>query len=163
MKLRICSLVAYHVKCIDPWLTKNRRVCPICKRKVFARGERRPPRRRSSTDSMSSSDADENSPLLNSVETQPNAASSTSSPPTNYQSQEGTAVTARGPNEAHVVNMASDDEETLDEMIERVLQRQSGQPGAGGDAATIEEGGVSPYSPIGEERSSTSAWSRFVR
>ncbi|WAR27441.1 RNF13-like protein [Mya arenaria] len=25
----------YHTKCIDPWLTKNKRSCPICKRKVF--------------------------------------------------------------------------------------------------------------------------------
>ena len=25
----------YHTKCIDPWLTRNKRCCPICKRKVI--------------------------------------------------------------------------------------------------------------------------------
>ena len=28
----------YHLKCIDPWLTKNRRVCPVCKAKVILPG-----------------------------------------------------------------------------------------------------------------------------
>lgn len=58
-KLRIlpCSH-AYHSKCIDPWLTRNRRVCPMCKRKVFAAGERAP------SDTDSASEDDDQTPLL---------------------------------------------------------------------------------------------------
>ncbi len=34
-----CSThLGYHMKCIDPWLTKNRRVCPVCKAKVTLPG-----------------------------------------------------------------------------------------------------------------------------
>lgn len=51
-------LLAYHCKCIDPWLTKNRRVCPVCKRKVFAQDETPYP-------SDSDSDTDDRTPLVN--------------------------------------------------------------------------------------------------
>lgn len=55
---------AYHQKCIDPWLTKNKKTCPICKRKVI------PGRDEDSSDSEDNSDDDgdhrnsETQPLL---------------------------------------------------------------------------------------------------
>ena len=49
------SFVAYHCKCIDPWLTRNRRVCPVCKRRVLVHGEHF---------SDSESETDETRPLL---------------------------------------------------------------------------------------------------
>jgi len=57
-KLRVlpCSH-AYHVKCIDPWLLKNKRVCPQCRKKVFASGEVPPSSSESDTE-------DERAPLL---------------------------------------------------------------------------------------------------
>lgn len=58
-KLRVLPCEhAYHSKCIDPWLTKNRRVCPVCKRKVFT-GDERP-------SDLESDSEDETSPLINS-------------------------------------------------------------------------------------------------
>lgn len=58
---------AYHTKCIDPWLTRNRRVCPICKRKVFAADEL--PIEGSESDS--DTDNDERTPLVRSETSQP--------------------------------------------------------------------------------------------
>ncbi|RXG69670.1 E3 ubiquitin-protein ligase RNF13 [Armadillidium vulgare] len=52
------KLRAYHSKCIDPWLTKNRRVCPVCKRKVIT-GDERP-------SDLDSDSEDETAPLINS-------------------------------------------------------------------------------------------------
>uniref|UniRef100_A0A6P7F8B8 E3 ubiquitin-protein ligase RNF13 n=1 Tax=Diabrotica virgifera virgifera TaxID=50390 RepID=A0A6P7F8B8_DIAVI len=47
------------MNCIDPWLTKNRRVCPICKRCIWGSKERR-----SESDS-DDTDTDDTSPLIN--------------------------------------------------------------------------------------------------
>lgn len=57
-KLRILPCDhAYHMKCIDPWLLKNKRVCPQCRKKVFANGEVPPSDTESETE-------DERAPLL---------------------------------------------------------------------------------------------------
>lgn len=49
-KLRVLPCAhAYHCKCIDPWLTKNKRTCPVCKRRVIPRDQ----------DSASDSDSEE--------------------------------------------------------------------------------------------------------
>jgi len=59
-KLRVLPCAhAYHCKCIDPWLTKNRRVCPVCKRKVFAQDEPH------HSNSDSDSETDDTTPLMN--------------------------------------------------------------------------------------------------
>ncbi|XP_040284011.1 E3 ubiquitin-protein ligase RNF13 isoform X1 [Bufo bufo] len=64
-KLRVlpCSH-AYHCKCVDPWLTKTKKTCPVCKQKVV------PSHGDSESDSDSSqedNDVSENTPLLRPV------------------------------------------------------------------------------------------------
>lgn len=66
-RLRVLPcLHTYHTKCVDPWLTKGKRNCPMCKRKIKRMTRRT---RRTSSESDSSSGAssvanDDTTPLL---------------------------------------------------------------------------------------------------
>ena len=51
--------IVYHLKCIDPWLTRNRRVCPVCKAKV-----RLPGVPESSASEEENDNANERTPLV---------------------------------------------------------------------------------------------------
>jgi len=61
-------LLAFHRKCIDPWLSKTKHTCPLCKKKVFRRASAADD---SDSDSgsveNSSTSASERTPLLASV------------------------------------------------------------------------------------------------
>ncbi|KAK3094734.1 hypothetical protein FSP39_005547 [Pinctada imbricata] len=61
-KLRVlpCSH-AYHCKCIDPWLTKRKKTCPVCKRKVIPGAN---PDSDSDTDESGTEETNERTPLL---------------------------------------------------------------------------------------------------
>lgn len=57
----LCLLTAYHCKCVDPWLTKTKKTCPVCKQKVV------PSQGDSDSDTDSSqeeNEVSENTPLL---------------------------------------------------------------------------------------------------
>ncbi|XP_073827714.1 godzilla E3 ubiquitin protein ligase isoform X2 [Musca autumnalis] len=97
----------YHSDCIDVWLTENKRECPICKRKVFTRGEARSQRnRQSSLDSIVDTD-DDTAPLLQ--------QSSQSSVTTNTNSTNSTrhGTFQRGSTPGGGADVTSDDENML--------------------------------------------------
>ncbi|XP_066503744.1 E3 ubiquitin-protein ligase RNF13 [Hoplias malabaricus] len=65
-KLRVlpCSH-AYHCKCVDPWLTKTKKTCPVCKQKVVpSEGDSESD---SGTEHEENEDVSENTPLLRSL------------------------------------------------------------------------------------------------
>ncbi|RWS16705.1 E3 ubiquitin-protein ligase RNF13-like protein [Dinothrombium tinctorium] len=58
------TLLVYHMKCIDPWLTKNRKVCPVCKGKVILPGMSEESNSESETETAERTAASERTPLL---------------------------------------------------------------------------------------------------
>lgn len=73
----ICSCLAYHQKCIDPWLTKNRKVCPICKRKVGpSTGDSDSETEQNTVNNSIATSSRDNEPLLTNVYNNTNQASS---------------------------------------------------------------------------------------
>jgi len=64
-KLRVLPCKhAYHSRCIDPWLTKRRRVCPVCKAKVRPGGRARQPTSDSDDSDVEATSSNERAPLL---------------------------------------------------------------------------------------------------
>jgi len=63
-KLRVLPCAhAYHMKCVDPWLTKNKRTCPVCKRKVIP-GDHEDSESESESDDDGDQRSSESTPLL---------------------------------------------------------------------------------------------------
>lgn len=54
----------YHTKCVDPWLTRGKRNCPMCKQKVRLHPRSRARRTSSESDSSSGSSTADTRPLL---------------------------------------------------------------------------------------------------
>ncbi|XP_023700032.1 E3 ubiquitin-protein ligase RNF13 isoform X1 [Paramormyrops kingsleyae] len=68
-KLRIlpCSH-AYHCKCVDPWLTKTKKTCPVCKQKVVpSQGDSESDSDEGDSSRDDDDEASENTPLLRSL------------------------------------------------------------------------------------------------
>ncbi|XP_029471353.1 E3 ubiquitin-protein ligase RNF13 isoform X1 [Rhinatrema bivittatum] len=118
-KLRIlpCSH-AYHSKCVDPWLTKTKKTCPVCKQKVVSSDGDSD----SDSDSSQENEVSEHTPLL-----RPLASSGTQSfgALSDSQSQQNVTESSEYEDEDSVATDSSDADEQHEESIVVQLQHSA--------------------------------------
>lgn len=123
-KLRVlpCSH-AYHCKCVDPWLTKTKKTCPVCKQKVV------PSQGDSESDSDSSqedNEVSENTPLLRPV---PSASTQSFGAVSESRSQQSIVESSSDDEDDDADDSDSSDEEhntgTVVVQLQHDLERES--------------------------------------
>ncbi|KAJ8270427.1 hypothetical protein GJAV_G00114450 [Gymnothorax javanicus] len=133
-KLRVlpCSH-AYHCKCVDPWLTKTKKTCPVCKQRVV------PSQGDSDTDMEESShednedDASENTPLLRSLASTSAHSFGTMSGSLSHHEQDLESSEYEEDDDDNDMETDSESEEASIETV--VVQMQQSCPGNGNSNA----------------------------
>jgi len=145
MRVLPCSH-AYHMKCIDPWLTKSKRNCPVCKRRVIPGDD-------SESDSESEGDSEsrgENTPLLTA------GGGSTNTRPDDNYPRSGLPGVLRGT----VTHSSSDsDQESTDSSMTGSYQNQVAQV-HGSPRAGAGYGATAQVAVVGETGGNSASSSR---
>lgn len=151
-KLRILPCDhGYHSKCIDPWLVKNKRICPQCRKRVFESNERGAglaTSAESDSDEATTTTTNERAPLLsNQIVDHPT------------QTQGGTfSTTRRMPSAFSRIrgNVAESDPEHLARRLEQQSRREEGS-GRRRQRRTRRQRRVFDYTPFQQQERENSS------
>ncbi|XP_036409637.1 E3 ubiquitin-protein ligase RNF13-like [Megalops cyprinoides] len=127
-KLRVlpCSH-AYHCKCVDPWLTKTKKTCPVCKQKVV------PSQGDSDSDTDDSShednedDMSENTPLLRSLASTSAHSFGTMSGSLSHHEQDAESSEYEDEDEMESDSDSEEEEVTVETVVVQLQQSCSGR------------------------------------